>query len=430
MSATWSKYRVEIADARQKATRYDPQKVHEKNDGRLYYEVELKGKTELINFGNQWEGWTVWKDGRLTKRQKRMFNQLATGLQCGISKKERLIFMTLTTKYDKNDPNQTKAYKRKFNNAFTILKKRIETYLRRESYIQYCKKHHLTPFQNTFRHKASVKYPQIWAECKFCFKYFKVRTSEGGGVFHIVFRKGYNVPKLPQAWVSQQWAEIWHGSWNVNLEQIKYDDSVKTSFYIIRGYIQTQPVIRVSYGHQWVYQGFRRSFIHLIEVYGFKRGLEIWKKKMSNNDLPTPAGTYQSRFRYRKRQNKTYNKRFFNLEGYSPAKLDIAERHIKTRYPESCYQWNYDGEETLKLQGGKLTKVYPQKVKGRLLRLPTGKINLSRANYAVPTVQSSFNTRCISSRVHYEGGTFTHLGYEYALYCGKQKISSNRGHFE
>jgi hypothetical protein len=70
--------------------------------------------------------------------------------------------------------------------------------------------------------------------------------------------------------------------------------------YLVGQYFAKQPVIRMSYGHQWVYQGFKKSFNHLIEVYGFKRALEIWQKRMQNNDLPTVAGTYQRRFRWRK----------------------------------------------------------------------------------------------------------------------------------
>ena len=38
----------------------------------------------------------------------------------------------------------------------------------------------------------------------------------------------------------------------------------------------------------------------MIEVYGVKRALEIWQKRMQNNDLPTHALTRQMRFRLRK----------------------------------------------------------------------------------------------------------------------------------
>jgi hypothetical protein len=49
----------------------------------------------------------------------------------------------------------------------------------------------------------------------------------------------------------------------------------------------------MSYGHQWVYQGCRKSFIHIIDVYGYKRSLEIWKNNMEKDIMPTKAGTYQ-----------------------------------------------------------------------------------------------------------------------------------------
>ena len=59
--------------------------------------------------------------------------------------------------------------------------------------------------------------------------------------------------------------------------------------YLVGQYFAKQPVIRMSYGHQWVYQGFKKSFNHLIEVYGFKHAIKIWQKRMENNDLPTVA---------------------------------------------------------------------------------------------------------------------------------------------
>jgi hypothetical protein len=44
----------------------------------------------------------------------------------------------------------------------------------------------------------------------------------------------------------------------------------------------------------------KKSFLHLIEVYGYPRALEIWQKKMQSNDLPTHALTRQISFRWRK----------------------------------------------------------------------------------------------------------------------------------
>jgi hypothetical protein len=381
-------------------TRYDPNRVFEMNDGRLYYAVEStlihakdgyatpilyeQGKVKpettakLVHFGNAWEPDEIYQKGKLTKRQKRMFMRLNSGLSCGIAKKERLIFMTLTTQYDLTAPEQKGRFMLGLNKAFTILKKRIERYLQRRIYIKYCKKHHYTPFKTGWRSKEIITYPNIWKKCIFKMKYFKVKTKEGGGVLHVVFRKGYDVPKLPQQWVSKQWQEIWHGSWNVDMRQIEYSDAVKTSFYIIRGYVQNQPVIRMSYGQQWVYQGFKRSFIHLIEVYRYRRALEIWKKNMENDITPTKASTYQTKLRYRQAQNRTYNKRYFELTDYAPKKLIIADSSLITKYPKKCYEWLED-EST-----GELT------IKGRLIRLPKGKICLSRPLIPKKTVQTYF----------------------------------------
>ena len=44
----------------------------------------------------------------------------------------------------------------------------------------------------------------------------------------------------------------------------------------------------------------KKFFSHIIDVYGFKRAIELWQKRMQNNDLPTHALTRQTRFRWRK----------------------------------------------------------------------------------------------------------------------------------
>lgn len=44
------------------------------------------------------------------------------------------------------------------------------------------------------------------------FEYVRVRTDEGNGVLHIIFRGCY----IPQKWLSEQWDDI-HCSWNVDI---------------------------------------------------------------------------------------------------------------------------------------------------------------------------------------------------------------------
>jgi hypothetical protein len=242
-----------------------------------------------------------YRHGRFTKKQKRHFMRLKAGMTLAVARKERLCFLTLTTKYEKNEPKKRLERIKEQNYAFTKLKQKIERFLQRAMYLRYCKKHKLTPFEMHGAKKA-VKYPNLYARFKFKFKYFKLKTAEGGGVMHIVFRKPYNVPKIPFEWLQKQWTKIW-GSPRVNISEIKVRDSQKLSMYLIGQYFAKQPVIRMSYGHQWVYPGFVKSFKHLIEVYGFKRAVEIWNKRLKNNDLPI-AGR-QTRLRHRKLPAKT-----------------------------------------------------------------------------------------------------------------------------
>jgi hypothetical protein len=214
---------------------------------------------------------------------------------------ERLCFLTLTTKYDKNQPTKRWNRLKRQNYAFTKLKQKIERFLQKSMYERHCKKHRLSPYE-LHGTKKSIKYPNPYARFKFKFKYFKLKTREGGGVIHIVFRKAYNVPKIPFEWLSKQWNKIW-GSPRVNISEIKVRDSQKLSMYLVGQYFAKQPVIRMSYGQQWVFQGFVKSFKHLIEVYGFRRAIEIWDRRMRNNDLPFVGR--QTRFRLRKLPEKT-----------------------------------------------------------------------------------------------------------------------------
>ncbi len=242
-----------------------------------------------------------YRHGRFTKKQKRHYMRLKSGMTLAVARKERLCFLTLTTKYDKNKPTERWKRLKKQNYAFTKLKQKIERYLQKAMYERHCKKHKLSPYE-LHKTKKSIKYPNLYVRFKFKFKYFKLKTREGGGVMHIVFRKAYNVPKIPFKWLSAQWDKIW-GSPRVNISEIKIKNFHKLSMYLVGQYFAKQPVIRMSYGHHWVYPGFVKSFKHIIEVYGFKRAIEIWDKRMKNNDLPLIGR--QTRFRFRRFPEKT-----------------------------------------------------------------------------------------------------------------------------
>jgi hypothetical protein len=191
------------------------------------------------------------------KAEKRRFHRLISGLTIGINKDERMRFMTLTTA--KNVSNN-------INNSFDVLKMRI-----------------LREFHWTFN------------------KYFKVKTAEGNGVLHIVYRGQF----IPQKWLSQQWVDI-HHSPIVDIREIHWKNGViPLTNYLITNYLcgKGQKVERMSYGWGWLWKGALKSYKNILSSYNLMRvgttitqpkgalwvkfvdryrnhGLEAWKSKL------------------------------------------------------------------------------------------------------------------------------------------------------
>jgi hypothetical protein len=168
---------------------------------------------------------------RYTKKQRRAFQRLMSGLTVGKSRRERLRFMTLTS--------SPESIGRSLNADFRALKMRI------------------------FR--------------KFYFKmkYWKIRTNEGNGVLHIVFRGKY----IPQKWLSEQWTDI-HKSPIVDIRSL-YETRKGLQgivYYLIGNYLAKQSFERMNWGYSWVFPAFVRSCKSLIEKYGFKQALLLWNR--------------------------------------------------------------------------------------------------------------------------------------------------------
>jgi hypothetical protein len=173
----------------------------------------------------------VAEDGGYTKKQCRAFQRLMSGLTVGKSRRERLRFMTLTSSPESKN--------RCLNADFRTLKMRI------------LRKFH------------------------FKMKYRKIRTSEGNGVLHIVFRGKY----IPQEWLSEQWADI-HKSPIVDIRSLHETRKGLTGivFYLIGNYLSKQSFERMSWGYSWVFPAFVRSWKSMIEKCGFKQALFLWNR--------------------------------------------------------------------------------------------------------------------------------------------------------
>ena len=162
-----------------------------------------------------------------------------------------------------------------------------------------------------------AKYPEYWAMYRCKLRYIKVKTSEGGGVLHVIFRKPAHYPRIIKNWLHKEWLKIW-GSWNTSIDEVPIDDAYRMSSYVVGKYFVEQSVIRMSYGQQWVYSGFVKGFRKVVDVYAsmrqspkkdeekhtpFKRAIEVWNKNIENGCLP--KSNYQKRLRWKRLPEKT-----------------------------------------------------------------------------------------------------------------------------
>jgi hypothetical protein len=170
-------------------------------DRRKGYFVSKDGKVKKFDFNLRR---CVSESGGYTKKQRRAFQRLMSGLIVGKSRNERLRFMTLTT----SDEAKNLGFDRKLNEHFRVLKMRI---LRKYYFKMKC---------------------------------WKIRTNEGNGVLHIVYRGKF----IPQKWLSAHWSVI-HKSPIVDIRKL-YETSRGLKglcFYLVGNYLSKQSFERMSW---------------------------------------------------------------------------------------------------------------------------------------------------------------------------------------
>jgi hypothetical protein len=125
---------------------------------------------------------------------------------------------------------------------------------------------------------------RIFRKFHFKMKYWKIRTNEGNGVLHILFRGKY----IPQKWLSDQWADI-HKSPMVDIRSLYETKKGLTGivFYLVGNYLAKQSFERMSWGYSWVFPAFVSSWKDLVEKYGFRRGLELWNQLLCSRFVVT-----------------------------------------------------------------------------------------------------------------------------------------------
>jgi hypothetical protein len=195
------------------------------------------------------------------KKQKRAFQNLTTGFKIGNKQNEKIRFLTLTTseiqaknqEYDINNLNENIRRLKQRIKRLTVAKLIISGYLKTEDIRKY--------------------YPNIKLGKKFKYEYFRIRTNEGNGVAHIVYKGEF----LPYVWLVDNWLDL-HNSWNIDIRLIKKDFK-KQSRYIVSQYLSNQETsyIRSSQSWGWIIRAYCKewaNFLVLMHTKYFYNGVK------------------------------------------------------------------------------------------------------------------------------------------------------------
>lgn len=103
---------------------------------------------------------------------------------------------------------------------------------------------------------------RIFRKFGFNLAYFKVRTNEGYGVLHILYRSHRY---LPQPWLSANWLDI-HKSSYVWIKEVPDTDIAR---YVVTQYVASQGTSyqRCSWSFNWVCKGFVTAWKRWIRWY-------------------------------------------------------------------------------------------------------------------------------------------------------------------
>jgi len=146
-----------------------------------------------------------------TSKQCRTYQRLLSGILRAKNERKSLRIITLTSSVDK------RASQHEMGKAWQVLRKRI-----------------------------SRKY-------RVTLEYFRLRTSEGNGVLHIIYKGCF----IPQTWLKNAWNEIW-GSPIVFIQALRGEK--RLARYIVGRYMagHSRPglFVRQSWSWGWVFRGF------------------------------------------------------------------------------------------------------------------------------------------------------------------------------
>lgn len=170
---------------------------------------------------------------RWTKKQKRHYSRIKSGLTRAKARGRRVIFLTLTSSE---------------HMLFSTLRHRFEAL------------------------KQRVRY--YFGEFEYC----KVVTNEGGGVIHLVYFAKWltdNLYSSIHAWFSVNWGDLNRSPvvWNVNVWTDK-----GMAAYLVNQYLSREDCsyTRIAWSWSWVCRGFVGMFKDILVKFGFDKGIVVW----------------------------------------------------------------------------------------------------------------------------------------------------------
>jgi len=191
-----------------------------------------------------------------SKKQRHGYHRVLSGVKKGIYNNERLRLLTLTNK----------TWNERLNKDFQALKQR----LRRAGYR---------------------------------FEYWKCRTSEGGGVLHIVYRGDF----IPQDYISECWYQITGDSFVVDIREIDYKDNKRVCRYVVSQHFtagQGNLYVRSSWSWGWVCKGFVQRWKNIVSVYADSRGMkyciDLWDRWLMGSIVPDDRHVVREHYRLKR----------------------------------------------------------------------------------------------------------------------------------
>lgn len=175
-------------------------------------------------------------EDNITRKRKRLYQRMATGLQIARNQEADMYFMSLTTSEHRIMKRNGEI--RTLTESFQLLRQRIKW-----ATIRKCR------FEG-FRFN----------------RYYCLKTEEGNGVLHIIFWGHY----IPIDWLRCTWEQI-HGAFEVGIEQItkkRKGVSGLVGYLLDRYLINQKAIMRMSYGWKWAWLGFCNSWKHTKREYG------------------------------------------------------------------------------------------------------------------------------------------------------------------